>query len=117
MESLLNALTNWGCDVNGAIARFAEDKELYFSYVVKFSKDEEFALLFDAIEGKNYTEAFEYAHSLKGVSGNLGLTPLYVSIGNLVEVIRHKEIDQFEGFVKSVKEQFLIYQKVANEKY
>lgn len=115
MESVINALANWGCDIRGAVARFAEDREMYISYVIKFSNDKEFALMLNAVEEKKYVEGFEHAHSLKGVSGNLGLTPLYVSISNLVEALRHEKSDDLESIIKKVKEQISIYQKIIIE--
>lgn len=31
MEELFDSLKNWGCDVDGALARFIGDRELYRS--------------------------------------------------------------------------------------
>ena len=33
MEELFDSLKNWGCDVDGALARFIGDRELYRSCV------------------------------------------------------------------------------------
>ena len=40
---------------------------------------------------KNYKEAFEAAHSLKGVLGNLSLTPLYDKVCKMTELLRAEE--------------------------
>ena len=34
------------------------------------------------------TSAFEAAHTLKGVTGNMGLTPLYDAVCTIVEPLR-----------------------------
>lgn len=46
-----------------------------------------------AINNGNYSAAFEHAHNLKGVSGNLGLIPLYGVVSDLVERLRSKQYD------------------------
>ena len=37
------------------------------------------------------TSAFEAAHTLKGVTGNMGLTPLYDAVCTIVEPLRTRE--------------------------
>ena len=37
------------------------------------------------------TSAFEAAHTLKGVTGNMGLTPLYDAVCTIVEPLRTGE--------------------------
>lgn len=45
----------------------------------------------DALESKDYSKAFDCAHTLKGVCGNLGLTPMYEIICRVVEALRTKQ--------------------------
>mgnify|MGYP003313258655 CR=1 FL=1 len=49
-----------------------------------------------ALEEKNVPEAFDYAHTLKGVFANLGLTPMFVIIEQIVEQLRSGSAYQLE---------------------
>lgn len=45
MEELFDSLKNWGCDVDGALARFIGDRELYRSCLHTAAGDQNFELL------------------------------------------------------------------------
>ena len=54
-----------------------------------------------ALEAKDLKEAFEAAHALKGVAGNLALDPLYDAVCEIVEPLRAGEDkDYTEGYQK-----------------
>lgn len=89
---LLENLKEFGVDVDGAVARFVGKKDLYIKFLVKFLQDTSFDGLRDSIEKQEYSQAFEYAHSLKGVCGNLNLSPLTEQVSELTEILRNKEI-------------------------
>lgn len=90
MEALLKKLQEYGADTKGAMERFLDDTELYEMCLVTFMKDEGFAGLEKALAEKAYDKAFDHAHTLKGVAGNLGLTPLFQAISDIVEPLRRK---------------------------
>lgn len=85
---LLEQLKNWGCDVDGALERFVGDEELYQACLHTVLTDPAFEGLGEALRGQRGKEAFDFAHSLKGVLGNMGLTPMYAIIVRLVEPLR-----------------------------
>ncbi|MCR4856513.1 MAG: Hpt domain-containing protein [Erysipelotrichaceae bacterium] len=43
-----------------------------------------------ALEADDLDGAFKAAHALKGVSGNLSLTPLYEKVSEITELLRAK---------------------------
>ena len=45
MEELFDSLKNWGCDVDGALARFIGDRELYRRCLYTAATDQNFELL------------------------------------------------------------------------
>ena len=49
MEELFDSLKNWGCDVDGALARFIGDRELYRSCLHTAAGDQNFELLPEAL--------------------------------------------------------------------
>ncbi len=88
---LLEKLKDYGVDVEAAVARFVGKKDLYTKFLMKFLDDTNFNGLLESIENQKYPEAFEYAHSLKGVCGNLNLSPLTEQVTELTEILRNKE--------------------------
>ncbi|MEG2234474.1 MAG: Hpt domain-containing protein [Oscillospiraceae bacterium] len=91
MDKLMEELKDYGADVNGAMNRFMDDVDLYKTCYTAFLKDEAFLKLGEALSATDYEKAFECAHTLKGVSGNMGLTPLSRVICTIVEKLRNKE--------------------------
>ena len=90
MSELLDRCRKYGADVEGTMERFIDDEELYECCLKEFSEDKGFKELESALK-KEYQEAFECAHALKGVAGNLGLTPLFGAVSELVESLRASE--------------------------
>ena len=105
---IIDALTAWNCDVTGALERFLGDEELYISCLDIFANDENFKNLKSAIDQHTYDVAFDCAHTLKGVSGNLGLSPLYQSIVEIVEPLRHKDYSNLNSQYENINQ---LYQK------
>lgn len=85
---LLEELKNWGCDIDGAMERFVGDEELYKTCLYTVLDDKAFTGLGEALRTNKVKEAFDYAHTLKGVLANMGLTPMYDVTVRLVEPLR-----------------------------
>ena len=88
MNEKLQALATWGCDVRGALERFLEDEELYMTCLEMVVVDNAYEKLRNALTEGQMTEAFDYAHTLKGVLLNLGLTPMICIVEEIVEPLR-----------------------------
>lgn len=88
MDKIILRLRDYGADVDGAIERFVDDKEFYISSVKEYLDDTGFDTLKNALEANDIKTAFEAAHTLKGVVGNLGLIPLYNAVCEIVEPLR-----------------------------
>lgn len=110
MKNMIGKLTQYGADVTSALERVLNDEKLYLMLIDEIHDEESFPALEKAIEEKNYDAAFEYAHTIKGVAGNLGLTPLYSAVCPLVEALRYKEYElldkSYESFRKARDEFF-----------
>lgn len=115
MSELLDALETYGADIEDLMYRFMDDENLALECIIQFSKEDGFGRLTTAIESKDYQEAFECAHAIKGVSGNLSLTPLYVAISNLVEPLRNKSYDHVEELFMVVKEEEVKFRILAKQ--
>lgn len=115
MSAFLEQFAAYGADVEGVMDRFMEDEELLMVCLDQFVADDEIEQLKEQMGKQDYEQAFEVAHALKGVSGNLGLTPLFEATCVLVESLRHKVYDhvaeeldevvkQREEFVKAYEQ-------------
>lgn len=72
-------------------------EEVIKKFLNKFLTEPSFDNLCESMEKEDYVEAFRAAHSLKGVSANLGFVRLEKSSSDLTEYLRNsseKEIDK-----------------------
>lgn len=79
----------WGCDTDAAVERVLGDEDMYVSFIRKYCTYEDIEKLDNLILSKKEEDAFALAHNMKGVYGNLGLTPIYDILCEVVELLRH----------------------------
>ena len=63
-----------------------------------------FEKLETALKNNKLDEAFEAAHALKGVLGNLALTPIYTPLAEMTEMLRAKKSADYVGIYKPILE-------------
>lgn len=73
-----------GADYEEVFGRFHSEK-LIIKFAGKFLDDPELCKPVQHTAAKDYPEAFRAAHTLKGVSQNLGFTPLYQASHKITE--------------------------------
>lgn len=88
MSELSEKMRNYGIDVAETMERFVEDEDLYVECLHEYLDNPDFDMLGDAIKTQDYVKAFDRAHTLKGVAGNMGLKPLFDVLCNIVEPLR-----------------------------
>lgn len=84
----LDALKELGADTTSGIARCVNDEQFYLRMVNMALEDKNFDLLKEVIASGDLSAAFERAHALKGVMGNVALTSLYEPIAAVTEELR-----------------------------
>ena len=85
-----------GAEVEEALKRFLGNEALYMKFVVKFLEDENYTATIRGIDEQDYESAFKSAHSLKGVTANLGLEPVRAAASRITDLLRdkkHQEVD------------------------
>lgn len=102
MTEFEQKLRQYGADFDVALGRMDHDEEFYLECLKTFDEDPSYLELKAALEQKDCTAAFNCAHTLKGVAGNLGLTPLYQVICDLVEPLRQGSCDGSEKLLQAV---------------
>ncbi|MEG0766626.1 MAG: Hpt domain-containing protein [Clostridia bacterium] len=90
----IQALRSWECDVDGALERMCGDEELLLECARMVYDDAGYVQLGEAIARQDIQEAFDVAHSLKGIAANVGLTPLLSAVCDVVECLRAGQCDK-----------------------
>jgi len=90
-ETLMANLKTAGADTDAALARFSGLRDLYGKYLCKFPADGTFAQIGPALAKEDFAAALDAVHTLKGVSGNLGLTQLYEACSAMVVQLRAQQ--------------------------
>lgn len=99
MDSRMVKLQEMGCDVSDALVRFLDDEDFYLQCYEKVMEDPCFTALGQALNENNIKEAFEQAHTLKGIVGNMGLNSLYDILDFIVSSLRN-------GIVEGMHEKY-----------
>ena len=93
----IDALKDFGANVEEGLGRCLGNEAFYFRLIGMAIGDANFENLHTAAEAGDLDAAFEAAHALKGVLGNLALTPLYEATSEITELLRDRtEMDYSE---------------------
>lgn len=91
--ALLNELELLGADANDALQRLGGKVSFYEKLLLKLPNAIESNQVVSLIEEGNITQAIANAHTLKGVFGNLSITPLYKTYTEIVDELRAGHVD------------------------
>ena len=89
-------------DYEGVFGRFRGDERIK-KFAVKFLADGSFDSLCKTLEAADYSEAFRAAHTLKGVSQNLGFTGLDMASETLTAMLRSQPEDYVPSMLDDLK--------------
>lgn len=98
----LEELKNKGADVETGLSRCVGNEALYLKLINMGLGDAKFEELGGALEAKDLDKAFELCHALKGVIGNLALTPLYEVISAMTEKLRGREAADYTSMYSDI---------------
>ena len=101
----MDVLKAFGADTSEGLDRCLGNEEFYLKMVDMGIKDDKFDALGKALDAGDLDEAFELAHAIKGVLGNLALTPIYDPASEMTELLRErKQMDYSELYKKVMDE-------------
>ena len=86
----IEQLKNFGCNVEEGLNRCMNNESFYIMLVNKFLTTTDLSKLENALKENDLENAFNEVHSLKGVCGNLSLTPLFNIANEMVEPLRKR---------------------------
>jgi HPt (histidine-containing phosphotransfer) domain-containing protein len=87
----LEILKSYGMDAEATIARFCGNEPLMLRFLTGFPSDKTMQSLRNAAASADREGMMVAAHSLKGLAGNLGLTPLYEASSSLMSALRQSQ--------------------------
>ena len=97
-------LRAFGANVDEGLTRCLNNEDFYLRLVLKALDDGNFAGLQSAVAAGDNGAAFEAAHALKGVLGNLSITPLYDMASNITELLRAGEDADYQALTAALLE-------------
>ena len=98
----IEELKNKGADVETGLSRCVGNETLYLKLIKMGLDDVKFDELGTALEAKNLDKAFELCHALKGVIGNLALTPLFDVVSQMTEKLRGREQADYSAMYSDI---------------
>ena len=82
------------------------NNETFYLRLVNMALDDAaFGKLSDAVGNDDRKAAFEAAHALKGVLGNLSLTPMYEKVSEMTELLRAGKDADYALLLRQLLEQ------------
>ena len=100
----IEKLQEYGVNTKEGLARCMNNANFFMRMIGMGLKNDSFEKLGKALEDNNLDEAFEQAHALKGVVGNLALTPIYNPLAEMTEMLRAKKDVDYIAMYAPIKE-------------
>lgn len=98
----IEKLNAFGADTAEGLARCYGNEALYLKLIGMVVKEENFNRLESTIAANDLDGAFEAAHALKGVLGNLSLTPMFEKSSEITELLRERREMDYTPLVKDL---------------
>ena len=103
----IDALREYGANVDEGLVRCMNNADFYIRLVKMSLGDAGFDNLKKAVEAGDLDAAFEAAHALKGVLGNLALTPMYEPVSRVTELLRRRTETDYTADVAEILAEFV----------
>ena len=95
-------LRELGIDLDEALERFMGKQSLYDRMLSKLPKAVKDYQVMEHFINKDYTAAVENAHTLKGVTGNLSVIPLYKAYTEIVDLLRANDPEPAQKILEDI---------------
>ncbi len=98
-------LKQYGADTKAGLGRCMNNESFYLRMIDMAIADKSFDKFAEAVAADDLKAAFEAAHALKGVAGNLGLDPIFKPVSEATELLRAGTKIDYSNYVKTLLEQ------------
>lgn len=96
-------LESSGIKAQEAIERFGGNEAIYEKFLFKFKEDKSYAELFTAADANDVETAYRAAHTLKGISANLGLSAVYGVSTEVSALLKAGKLDEARAMFDDLK--------------
>lgn len=86
----VDKLRDFGANVEEGKQRCLNDESFYITLVKMVLGDKQIPELVAAVNSGDLAKGFKIAHALKGMYGNVSLTPIYKPLCEITELLRAK---------------------------
>ena len=101
MLSIKNLEQN-GVDIRSAMDKCGGDEAFYLHLVELFLKKNDYLKIRKALNQKDLEKAYQCALNMKGVSGNLSLTPIFLLSSELTRHLYNKENIDYSPYMDNI---------------
>jgi HPt (histidine-containing phosphotransfer) domain-containing protein len=115
MPNNIDMLRENGFDVDTALRRVMGKEESYIRILKRFPADGSFKKMKDGLAEKDVKKAFEGAHTLKGISGNMGITAVFAAAQPVVEILRDGSMEGIGPYVQTLETAYTRALNIINE--
>lgn len=102
-------------DYEKNLLKFGNNNILYTRFLKKFLEDKTYIELETAFREKDYNKIEQAAHTLKGVTANLGINRLFKASEELVLSVRKKEYDNLDETYQKLKQEYEETKEMINK--
>lgn len=100
-------LMKFGIDYDQGIKRFMGNEELFKKFLIKFKNDNSYSRLMKALKEDNCQEAYNEAHTLKGVAANLSMINLLEIVSEMSKILHDGELEKGKQLQNALTAQYL----------
>ncbi|MCI9463465.1 MAG: Hpt domain-containing protein [Lachnospiraceae bacterium] len=100
--SLFEDLKALDVDVDGGLKRINGNEKLYTKLLGSFVKSINTYHVETDFDGNDYEDVIEKTHAIKGVSGNLSITPVYESYTKIVDLLRTGKPEEARAILEQI---------------
>ncbi|MBQ9367538.1 MAG: Hpt domain-containing protein [Victivallales bacterium] len=99
----IDDLIAFGADTQEGVKRCMNKEDFYLRMVKKVPAEPNFQKLYDSLAAGDLAAAFDAAHTIKGVAGNLSLTPIFTPASELTELLRTRTQADYAPLVDAIR--------------
>lgn len=95
-------LEDCGIDIVKTRERFMDNDDLYIKFLKKFLDDDNYQKMKASILERDYEKAYKYAHTLKGLSANLGMNNIQHPVSDIMDKMRNNHYDNLDKEIEDL---------------
>ena len=101
----IEKLEKFGVDIRSAMDKCLGDEAFYLHLVELFLKKNDYLKIRRALNQNDLEKAYQGALNMKGVSGNLSLTPIYLLSSELTRHLYNKADIDYTPYIDNIQKQ------------